>query len=63
MRKSTFMKQSQKKPRKKITISEDLDEIPKALGLKSLEKMMTEPPEITTEQALAIAKIAISMIH
>ena len=57
------MKQSQKKPRKKITISEDLDEIPKALGLKSLEKMMTEPPEITTEQALAIAKIAISMIH
>ncbi len=57
------MKKNQKQHKHVSTVMEDLDEIPKALGLKSLDKMMSEPPELTTEEVAAIAKIAIGMIH
>jgi hypothetical protein len=63
MRKSISMKQSQKEKKQTNTPTDDLEEIPKALGLKSLDKLMSEPPELTTEEVAAIAKIAIGMIH
>lgn len=57
------MKKPQTQHAQTSAAMEDLEEIPKALGFKDLEKMMTEPPELTTEEVVAIAKLAISMIH
>lgn len=57
------MKKPQTQHTQTSAAMEDLEEIPKALGFKDLKKMMTEPPELTTEEVVAIAKLAISMIH
>ncbi len=57
------MKQIIKQKKRKSSVSDDLDEIPQALGFKSLDKMMNESLELGTEEALVIAKIALTIGH